>query len=109
MKKTIQSEMFETVVSGMLLDTIRHASQVDILDAIEVGGDLEVVTVGLMTSAVDGTNGLGINAGKAVAAAADGAMKGAGEVNATAVSAVRKGLSKFVPSNLGKKLTYESR
>ena len=77
-----------------LLDTIRHTAHVAIWDTADVVGDLEAAATGLVAGAIDGAKELGIAIEQAAAAAADGALKAAGQVGSPAVSAVRKAVTK---------------
>lgn len=77
-----------------VLDTISYTSQVAIRDTAAVGGDLGAAATGLVMGAIEGARKMGVSAENAAAAAADGALKAAGQVSSTAVAVVRKAVSK---------------
>ena len=76
------------------LDSICHTSHAAIRSAVAVGGDLAAATSGLMEGAIEGAKKMGLSADEAEAAAADGALKAAGQVSSTAVGTVRKAVTK---------------
>ena len=79
-----------------VLDTISHTSHAAILDTAALGGDLEAAATGLVIGAIEGAKKMGVSAEDAAAAAANGALKAAGQVGSTAVETVRKAVTKPV-------------
>jgi len=76
------------------LDTISHTARVTIQDTAEVGGDLGAAATGLVEGAIESAKKLGVSVEDAASAAANGALEAAGKVGSTAVSTVRKAVTK---------------
>jgi hypothetical protein len=79
-----------------VMGTISHTAHVAIRDTAVVGGNLEAAATGLVQGAIAGAKELGVSAEDAAAAAASGALKGAGEVSSTALKTVRKAFTKTI-------------
>jgi len=77
-----------------VLDTIGHTAHVAVRETAAIGGDVGATATGLVAGAIEGAKELGVSAEHAAAAAADGALKAAGEVGSTAVDTVRKAVTK---------------
>jgi hypothetical protein len=79
-----------------ILNTISRTSDAAIRDTAALGGDLAAAATGLVKGAIESAKKMGINTEEAAASAADGALKVAVQVGATAVETVRKAVTRPV-------------